>query len=238
VPSACNCSTTPQNCRVTVIKRLTGNGSELPFTVRRLLVKGEENINSWNLSLFAQPRHPDFYNRKVLEEMSCKFLNLDFATFEDKRTFDLKLNNALNLRDDAEKQFRALCIRTQRLADQPRQVPRSSTSSVVPPLPLSPRSMMSQPQGVHSEEERIHRGSHGTATKPQKSNRPIVTFGKLLSRDQKKSSSNGNRSASTPEKSNKKPPQIPIFWDDTSSSPPTSPTKSEWDWDQAQVQRL
>jgi len=209
VPSACNCSTTPQTCRVTVIKRLTGSGSELPFTVRRLLVKGEENINSWNLSLFGQPRHPDFYNRKVLEEMSCKFLNLDFTTFEDKRTFDLKFNKALDLRDTAENQFRAICNRTQFLADRPRQVLRSPISTIVPALPLSPRSTMSQPQGVHSGDERIHRGSHGTATKPQKSNRPIVTFDKLLSRDHKKSSSNGNKSAGTAEKLNKNPPQIP-----------------------------
>jgi hypothetical protein len=228
VPSACNCSTTPQTCRVTVLKRLTGNGSELPFTVRRLLVKGEENINSWNLSLFAQPRHPDFYDRKVLEEMSCKFLNLDFATLEDKRTFDLKFNKALDLRDTAENKFRAICNNWQFLADKPRQVLRNPTSTIAPSLPSSPRSTMSQPQRVHSGEEKIHRGSQSVASKLQKSNRPIVTLGKILSRDHKKSSSNGNKSAGTPEKSNKDPPQIPRFWDDTSSSPPTSPTKSEW----------
>jgi hypothetical protein len=201
--------------------------SELPFTVRRLLVK-EENINSWNLSLFAQPRHPDFYNRNVLEEMSCKFLNLDFATLEDKRTFDLKFNNALDLRDKAENQFRAICNMTQFLADRPRQVLRSPTSTIVPSLPSSPRSTVSQPQRVHSGEERIHGGSQSVASKLQKSNRPIVTFGKLLSRDHKKSSSNGRKSAGTPEKSNKNPPQIPLFWGDASSSP-TSPTESEWD---------
>jgi hypothetical protein len=213
---------------VTVIKRLAGNGS---FTVRRLLVKGEENINSWNLSLFAQPRHPDFYNRKVLEEMSCKFLNLDFATFEDKRTFDLKFNNALRLRNTAQNQVQAIINKAQYMADTQHSL-RSPTSTIVPTLSLSPRSTMSQAQGVHSEEKKIHRGSHSTATKPQKSNHPIVTIGKLLGQDHKKSGGNGNKHAGTPEKSNQNPPQIPIFWDDASSSPPTSPTKSGLDWDQ------
>jgi hypothetical protein len=161
--------------------------------------------------------------------MSCKFLNLDFATFEDKRTFDLKFNKALDLRDNAENQFRAICIRTQYLADKPRQVLRSQTSTIAPSLPSSPRSTMSQPQRVHSGEERIHQGSQSVASKLQKSNRPIVTLGKLLSRDHKKSSSNGNKPAGTSETSKKDPPQIPLFWDDTSSSPPTSPAKSEWD---------
>jgi hypothetical protein len=65
----------------------------------------KENLSAWNLTIFAQPRHPMFENRKVVQQLNCNFLNLDFNTVAEKDQFAKKFKMALNLRDDAAMDF-------------------------------------------------------------------------------------------------------------------------------------
>ncbi|KAG9233202.1 hypothetical protein BJ875DRAFT_53768 [Amylocarpus encephaloides] len=117
VPTACDCNKNSKICRRIVIERRKIKGSEMPFVVRKMSVL-KQDLSAWNLSIFAHPRHPNFDNRKFVQPVDCKFLNLDFDTVADREDFGRKFKKALDLRDAAEKEFRSVVNRTTFLSEK------------------------------------------------------------------------------------------------------------------------
>lgn len=124
---ACDCSNEQKRCKRIVIEKRKSRGSEIPFQVRKM----QQNLSAWNLSIFSQPRHPMFENRKIVQSIDCKFLNLDFDTMEDRIEFATKFKKALQLRDKAENEFRAIINRTSFLSEKPGEPKRDSMLSKI-----------------------------------------------------------------------------------------------------------
>lgn len=95
--------------------------SPIPFKVRKMSVKAN-CLNDWNLALFGQPRHPMFYDKKVLPRVECNYLALDFATVEDRQKFTKYFKNALRKRNKAENRYRGVLI-TARYIDEGGRLP-------------------------------------------------------------------------------------------------------------------
>ncbi|KAG0651288.1 hypothetical protein D0Z07_1586 [Hyphodiscus hymeniophilus] len=119
VQNSCACKSNPTRCRRSVIRRLVGRSSET-FQVRKFSTPLAD-LNSWNLSMFSYPRHPDFDSSRNMQVIKSKYLNLDFDTVEDRKEFGMKLNMALVLWDMAEDKFQKRLLRGQYLSDQPKK---------------------------------------------------------------------------------------------------------------------
>ena len=154
VSSACRCESEstkePQDWRCTrsVVENRAKKGSRLSFTTRTLTAK-KENLNKWNLGVFAQPRHPLFDGGRKVQEMRTEFLNIDFASVENRVEFRRKFDKALKLRNAAEAKYRQIIRDTEYLSEKnerPALVsPRGPPQAVLdrPPIirPISPVSI-------------------------------------------------------------------------------------------------
>ncbi|KAH8707071.1 hypothetical protein GQ44DRAFT_763768 [Phaeosphaeriaceae sp. PMI808] len=107
VSSSCPCESESKKdpkdwiCQRSVIERRNKKDSRLSFTTRTLSVH-RNDLSIWNLGVFAQPRHPLFNNKRVCQESSIDFLNVDFASVADRVEFKRKFQKALELRNKAE----------------------------------------------------------------------------------------------------------------------------------------
>jgi hypothetical protein len=151
VSSACRCESEskkePQDwkCTRSVIENRAKKGSRLSFTTRTLTAK-KENLNKWNLGVFAQPRHPLFDGGRKVQEMRTEFLNIDFASVENRVEFRRKFDKALQLRNAAEAEYRQIIRDTEYLGEKngrpalvsPRGPPRSDSIFSLPALPDRP----------------------------------------------------------------------------------------------------
>lgn len=59
-------------------------------------------LTNWNLAVFAQPRHPDFYNKKVIQVLDTDFWTFDFECFADKEEFGNKFKKTIWKRNQAQ----------------------------------------------------------------------------------------------------------------------------------------
>lgn len=121
--SACPCDSeskkAPQNrqCARSVIEKRNRKDSQLPFTTRTLTAT-KNNLSAWNLGVFAQPRHPLFYSKKMVQSLKTDFLNVDFASVPDRVEFAKKFDKALQLRNKAEAEYRRIVEVTRFLGER------------------------------------------------------------------------------------------------------------------------
>ena len=136
VTSACPCESESKKeiqnrkCRRTVIEKRDKKGSRLSFT-KRTLTADKSDLSTWNLGVFAQPRHPVFHSNKV-QVISNEFLNLDFESVADRMEFKRKFDKAIQLRNTAEEDYIRIIKDTKYLSEK-------SGRSPPPPRPRTQR---------------------------------------------------------------------------------------------------
>jgi hypothetical protein len=151
VSSACRCESESKKvlkdwkCTRSVIENRAKKGSRLSFTTRTLTAE-KDNLNKWNLGVFAQPKHPLFNDKKTVQEIRSEFLNIDFASVEDRIEFGRKFDKALQLRNAAEAEYLRIIRDTKYLSDRngrptpasPRGPSRSDSIYSLPAIPDRP----------------------------------------------------------------------------------------------------
>lgn len=111
-------------------------------------------LSDLNISIFSQPRHPSFNNRKIVEQIdNVKMLKLDFDSIEDRQEFTKKFNMALKKRDEAEiayqKMHQTIRFEGEKLGQVAKAKPpsktlfKSPTSTNLQPPMLNPLSRFS-----------------------------------------------------------------------------------------------
>jgi FtsZ-binding cell division protein ZapB len=111
-------------------------------------------LSDWNISIFSQPRHPSFNDKKVVEQIdNVKLLKLEFDSLEDRQEFTAKFNLALRKRDEAERNYqkihRTIQWEGEKLGQSSKpgklskSISRSSTMTSLEPLFLQPLSRFS-----------------------------------------------------------------------------------------------
>lgn len=110
VPSACSCHSEsgkePKDweCRSIVIEKRDKNRKRQIFTTRTLTAK-KENLNTWNLGVFAQPARPSM---DAVQQMSSEFLHIEFASVAERIEFRSRFHKALEKRNEAEANCRGI----------------------------------------------------------------------------------------------------------------------------------
>lgn len=151
VSSACRCESESKKdakdwkCTRSVIENRAKKGSRLSFTTYTLTAE-KDNLNKWNLGVFAQPKHPLFNDRRTVQEIRSEFLNIDFASVEDRVEFGRKFDKALQLRNAAEAEYLRIIRDTKYLSERngrpapasPRGPSRSDSIYSLPAIPDRP----------------------------------------------------------------------------------------------------
>lgn len=119
----CNCRRDQDSCRRLVIEARDSKS----FTVRQLS-KRSEHIQDWNLLVFARhqglkvanpPRHPDFNNTRIIQQLESTQLVVDFATVDERKYFTSRLRKAISDRNQAEQEYRRAISEAQHQSGRP-----------------------------------------------------------------------------------------------------------------------
>lgn len=97
-----------------------------------------DQLEAWDLSILGRPQHPMFKDGSKVDNLTCKYLNLEFPTVPDRVKFNNDLQVALKLRDKDEKQYRKVSGNAEFLSHKPNHVVApEKTATLVPSRPSS-----------------------------------------------------------------------------------------------------
>ena len=137
--TSCRCRKAPSSCRRTVIENRLPGGGQGSFTVQRVSVRMDQ-LETWDLSIFSRPQHPTYRDGSKVEHMTCKFLNVDFPSVQEREKFNHDLEVALRLRDKDEQQYRKVSNQAEFLSHKPNHIApstRTGSSSLSRPVSMT-----------------------------------------------------------------------------------------------------
>jgi hypothetical protein len=87
-------------------KKYTVIRSKDKLGVRRLTVKGEQELAAWDLCAISLPKHPSYNNKDIVEQLEGTYVALTFASEQLRDNFNEALKKLLKLRARQEEILR------------------------------------------------------------------------------------------------------------------------------------